>query len=47
MFYLLKFIFVIEKGRLSVEGSGSYGGNTNGENFEYRGRGISDQSCGS
>ena len=26
MFYLLKFIFVIEKGRLSVEGSGSYGG---------------------
>ena len=26
MFYLLKFIFVIEKGRLSAEGSGSYGG---------------------
>ena len=26
MFYLLKFIFVIEKGRLSLEGSGSYGG---------------------
>ncbi len=26
MFYLLKFIFVIEKGRLSPEGSGSYGG---------------------
>lgn len=26
MFYLLKFIFVIEKGRLAVEGSGSYGG---------------------
>lgn len=47
MFYLLKFIFVIEKGRLSAEGSGSYGENTNGENFEYRGRGISDQSCGS
>ena len=21
--------------------------NTNGENFEYRGRGISDQGCGS
>ena len=47
MFYLLKFIFVIEKGRLSEEGSGLYGGSTNGENFEYRGRGISDQSCGS
>lgn len=26
MFYLLKFIFVIEKGRLSAEGGGSYGG---------------------
>lgn len=26
IFYLLKFIFVIEKGRLSAEGSGSYGG---------------------
>lgn len=26
MFYLLKFIFVIEKGRLSAEGSGLYGG---------------------
>mgnify|MGYP002248384973 CR=1 FL=1 len=26
MFYLLKFIFVIEKGRLSAEDSGSYGG---------------------
>ena len=26
MFYLLKFIFVIEKGQLSAEGSGSYGG---------------------
>lgn len=26
MFYLLKFIFVIEKGRLPAEGSGSYGG---------------------
>lgn len=47
MFYLLKFIFVIEKGRLSAEAAAHTEENTNGENFEYRGRGISDQSCGS
>lgn len=48
MFYLLKIYFCNWKGRLSAEGSGSYGGKIQmAKIFEYRGRGISDQSCGS
>mgnify|MGYP000022439790 FL=1 len=47
MFYLLKFIFVIEKGGCLQRAAAPTEENTNGEDFEYRGRGISDQGCGS
>ena len=47
MFYLLKFIFVIEKGGCLQKAAAPTEENTIVEDFEYRGRGISDQSCGS